>query len=242
MRVWLGDSTSDPHTTPHSHISNLGLGITKVRKVTRGAVVVGCESKSQADKLKEKAINELGDKYEVRAPRKKNLKLRIFDVDKEDCENDNDFWNKIKDQNGIDRASIEGKIINKSSGINARGTTLIVEVNATGRDKILETGKLKIGWNICKVQEYIGLLRCYKCCGFYHIAKDCNKQEVCGNCAEKHTTKECKNPVKKCVNCEEKINVLKIKNITSNHSAYDSNCACYKRDIEKQRNKILCNL
>lgn len=55
---------------------------------------------------------------------------------------------------------------------------------------------MKIGWKICKVQEYIGILRCYKCCGFYHFAKDCNKKEMCGNCAGQHTTKECRSQEK----------------------------------------------
>ena len=40
-------------------ISKLGIGITKLRKVTRGAVVVDCEDKTQADKLKEKVAKDL---------------------------------------------------------------------------------------------------------------------------------------------------------------------------------------
>lgn len=35
-------------------ISKLGLGVTKRKKVTEGAVVVGCENKTEADKLKQK--------------------------------------------------------------------------------------------------------------------------------------------------------------------------------------------
>lgn len=72
-------------------IAKLGVGITKMKKVTKGAVVVGCENKRQADKLKEKVTKDLGEKYVIQTPMKKKLKIRIFDVDKEDSENEQDF-------------------------------------------------------------------------------------------------------------------------------------------------------
>jgi len=43
------------------------------------------------------------------------------------------------------------------------------------------------------------------------------------------------------VNCEEKIKSFKIKNIDSNHSAFDS-YPYYRREMEKQRNKINSSL
>lgn len=46
-------------------IAKLGIGITKMRKVTRGAVVVECENKKQANKLKEEVVKDLGEKYAV---------------------------------------------------------------------------------------------------------------------------------------------------------------------------------
>lgn len=101
---------------------------------------------------------------------------------------------------------------------------------------------MKRGWKICKVQEYIGILRCYKCCGYYHFAKDCNKKETCGKCAGQHATKECISQEKKCVNCEDKIKNFKIKNLKADHSVYDNNCPCYKREIEKQKSKICGSL
>lgn len=98
---------------------------------------------------------------------------------------------------------------------------MVAEVNAETREKLLEMGKPKIGCKTCEVQEYIGILKCFKCCGYYHIAKNCTKKEACGNCARQHTNKECRIEVKKCVNCEEKIKNFKIRNLELDHSAYD---------------------
>lgn len=225
-------------------VAKLGVGITKLKKVTRGAVVVGCEDERQADKLKEKVTKDLGEKYIVQAPMKKKLKIKIYDVGREDSENEQDFWEKIEEQNGFRKDSTVGKIIHKSTNERTKKTTIIAEVNDEIYEKLLELGKVKIGWKICKVQEYIGILRCYKCCGYYHFAKDCNKKETCGNCAGQHVTKECRGQEKKCVNCEEKIKNFKIKNLKSNHSAYDNDYPCYKREreIEKQKSRVRSSL
>jgi len=69
---------------------------------------------------------------------------------------------------------------------------VIAEVDAKTHDMMLEEGRVKIGWNICRVQNYIGILRCFKCCGYYHFARDCKKEVVCDQCAGKHASRECK--------------------------------------------------
>lgn len=223
-------------------VSKLGVGITKMKKVTRGAVVVGCENKSQAEILKNKVNKELGEKYVIQAPMKKKLKIKIFDVEQEDSENEPELWEKITEQNGFRKGSVHGKILHvakngRRNGKN-QGMTVIAEVDEETHKNLLGEEKLKIGWNMCRVQNYIGLLRCFKCCGFYHFAKDCKKEVACGKCAGKHATKECESKIKKCINCEEKIKNFKIKNLDSSHSAFDGDCQCYKREWNKLKDKI----
>lgn len=223
-------------------VSKLGVGITKMKKASGGAIVVGCEDKKQAEILKEKVTNELGKKYVIQDPKKKKLKIKIFNIEKEDCEKEQEFWEKIEEQNGLMKNSIQGKIVHKSVYGKDQRSTIIAEVDIKTYERMQEEGKVKIGWNICKVQNYIGILRCYKSSDYYHFAKECKNNISCGNCAGKHVTKECKNETKKCVNCEEKIKNFKIKGINSNHSAFDTNCPYYKKEYEKQRNKMYSSL
>jgi len=97
---------------------------------------------------------------------------------------------------------------------------------------------VKIGWNICRAQNYIGILgRCFKCCGYYHFARDSKKEVACGQCAGKHASRECKKKVKKYVNCEDKIKSFKIKNIDSGHLDFDAECPYYIRELGKQKNR-----
>lgn len=184
----------------------------------------------------------MGEKYVIQVPKRRNLKIKIYDVDTEDSEIEQKFWEKIEEQNGFMKNSVQGKILHKSRRDGTKRTTIIAELNDEAHEKMIEEGKVKIGWKICKVQDHTGMLRCFKCNGFYHFAKDCNKEETCGICAGKHVTKGCKSDVKKCINCEEKIRVYKIKNLNSDHSAFDTDCPCYKREIEKQKNKIHSSL
>lgn len=163
-------------------ISKLGIGVTKMKKVTNGAVVVGCENKVQADKLKEKVEQDLGNRYVIHEPRKKKPKIKIYDVDKEDSDGKQEFWRKIEEQNGFKRNMIKGKILHRTVGTREKGITILAEMDDEASEKLLNLGKLKIGWKLCKVQEYIGLLRCFKCCGCYHFGKNCDKKETCGNC------------------------------------------------------------
>jgi len=44
-------------------VAKLGVGITAMKKVTKGAVVIGCENKNQAEILKEKVVNDMDEKY-----------------------------------------------------------------------------------------------------------------------------------------------------------------------------------
>lgn len=67
--------------------------------------------------------------------------------------------------------------------------------------------------------------QCFKCQSFGHIAKNCFKNEICANCADKHNTKECSNPKNyKCANC------------SGPHPSYDTECQHYKKIIAAKSN------
>ncbi|KMQ95301.1 hypothetical protein RF55_4490 [Lasius niger] len=135
-------------------VSKLGVGITKMKKATRGAVVVGCENKTQAERLKEKATKDLGEKYVIQTPKKKNLKIKIYDVDSEDSENEQEFWKKIEEQNGFKKNSVIGKILHKSSRKGAKRTMIIAEVNDEAHERMIEEGKVNIDHEV-QIDGYV---------------------------------------------------------------------------------------
>jgi len=68
---------------------------------------------------------------------------------------------------------------------------LVMEVSAQIR-KLLLHKKIKLGWQICKIEDYVVATRCYKCSRFNHRARDCRGEETCPLCAGNHKLKECK--------------------------------------------------
>ena len=65
----------------------------------------------------------------------------------------------------------------------------MVEVGAQTRKKLLQE-KVKLGWLICKMEDYMVANRCFKCSRFNHRARDCQGEETCPLCAGTHKLKE----------------------------------------------------
>lgn len=84
--------------------------------------------------------------------------------------------------------------------------------------------------------NHVSIKRCFKCWGFYHIAKNCTRDETCHKCAGKHKASECREKENKCVNCMFKIKTYKLK-IKDEHDALDPECPTYKRAIEKEKRR-----
>lgn len=106
--------------------------------------------------------------------------------------------------------------------------SIIIEVNNELHESMINAGKINVRWKRCPVFNHIDIKRCYKCWGYYHIAKNCVKNESCHKCAGNHAPQECTETRKKCVNCAYKIRTFNL-NIDDGHSALSPECPTYKR-------------
>ena len=78
----------------------------------------------------------------------------------------------------------------------------IFETKPEHRAALIKTKRLYINWLVCRVEDHVSILQCYKCCGFGHVAKDCDKKICCSYCAGEHRSDTCKSRKNlKCVNC-----------------------------------------
>ena len=83
----------------------------------------------------------------------------------------------------------------------------VVVMHERSARKLLNIGKLKIGWTYCRVRERAVVTRCFKCFGYGHVARNCegpDRRKLCYRCmgadhkAKLCTAKEC------CVLCLER--------------------------------------
>jgi len=118
-------------------------------------------------------------------------------------------------------------------------TTILIEVGPHTRKQILQT-KLKIGWEICKVEDYIVPNRCYRCSRNNHKHSDCERQETCPHCAGKHKLKECTAPASEhnFMNCISYNRYHKNEKIEGNHSALRKDCPSLQAVLTKYRKNI----
>jgi len=97
---------------------------------------------------------------------------------------------------------------------------IVIELGQHTRKQILQT-KLKTGWEICKVGDYLVPTRCYKCSRFNHKHSDCKGVETYPYCVGKHKLKECTALARehKFINCITYNRHSKNEKIDENHSA-----------------------
>jgi len=77
---------------------------------------------------------------------------------------------------------------------------IVIELGPQTRKQILHT-KLKIGLEICKVEDYLVPTRCFRCSRFNHKHSDCKGKETCLHRAGMHKLEECTAPPseRKCI-------------------------------------------
>lgn len=224
-------------------IKNMPMGITKVQKGKEGTVILGCETGEEMDKVKDVMQSKLGENYNVTEPLQKKPKIKIININEEEMElGDDELIDTIKRQNSMDgsRINVVKKISKRKnmddSQSKSKGGSIIIEVDKVTHDLMLKKEKLNIGWRKCPVFNHVSIKRCFKCWGFYHIAKNCIRDETCHKCAGKHKESECREKENKCVNCMFKIKSYNLK-IKDEHDALDPECPTYKRAIEEEKRR-----
>ena len=114
----------------------------------------------------------------------------------------------------------------------------IVELDVKTFNWITNLGKINIGWTVCRVFEFLHIMRCYNCCGYKHKAENCRNEARCIKCAKSdHKANECTSGEAVCINCTKMNEKLQL-NLDVGHCAYDSNCAVYQKQVQWKQEKL----
>lgn len=110
--------------------------------------------------------------------------------------------------------------------------TATVSLPANMAKSLLNVGKVKIGWSVCRLRERTALTKCFKCLEFGHISKQCrnveDRSKRCRNCGEEgHIAKDCKKPAS-CMFCR------KDSPQHADHVAGSSRCPVFRRALSRK--------
>jgi hypothetical protein len=111
---------------------------------------------------------------------------------------------------------------------------MVIEVGSATRKKLVHI-KLKIGWLICNVDDYLVAKRCFTCSRFNHRYQECRGEETCPLCAGGHKLKDCKASTEqyKCINCIIYNRYSKDERISEYNSSLDRNFSSTQAVITK---------
>lgn len=219
-------------------IKKMEVGITKLRKGSKGSVILGCESEREMEKLKDTVREKLGEDFKITEPKKIRPKIKVVNVGEEEIQlKDEILIDTIKKQNTIDGRDEEfGIKIVKRIVKDGSGGSLILEVDEMTHELMLRREKINIGWRKCLVFNHYSVKRCFKCWGYYHIAKNCKRQETCHKCAGNHGAGDCKAKKMRCVNCMYKSKTYNLK-INDEHDALSRKCPTFIRALEEEKKR-----
>lgn len=221
------------------NIMQLGVSVERIIKGSKGRITLECEKTKDKEILKEALTKKLGTQYKVYSPSKKLPKVKVVGIEERIGKEDEAvFIEKISIQNELntEKDTFKMKIIKIITARNQE-ITMILEVDQYTHKYLVERQRMKVGWNNCRVYDYVSVVRCYKCWGYNHFAAECKGETTCKGCAGNHEYMECQNSTKKCVNCLKSAKKLNL-NIACDHEATDIECESYKRIVNKIRRNI----
>jgi hypothetical protein len=146
-----------------------------------GRVQIETGSSEEIETLTKDINDKCGDKLEVNIHKLRNPRLVIYNIPE-----DISIWN-VEDTLLAQNPELNlktGDIAAKFSYETKRRTrNLVIEVSAQTR-KFLIKRKVKLGWLICSIEDYLVANRCFKCSIFNHRFRECRGTETCPLCQE----------------------------------------------------------
>ena len=85
--------------------------------------------------------------------------------------------------------------------------TAEIRLSEVDAARLLQLGKLRIGWVACRIREHAEVARCFRCLGYGHGSRGCSnpdRKNACWRCGGTgHLAKSCKAPPR-CLTCEDR--------------------------------------
>ncbi|XP_067118875.1 uncharacterized protein [Centruroides vittatus] len=212
----------------------LKVNVKAVRQVKGDGVCFRVGNRQEGETLQQaiKEIKEIEQNITCKVSEGRNPKLILINVPNS-IETDHVLDIMYEQNQALERYKKDDYKANcKLTKINIRGKTnencqhLVISVSPSLHSVLLNLKFVALSWAQIKVDDFLPLVRCYKCCGFQHLAKSCTKNQTCSHCTEEHTFQECSKDHKpKCINCiNENKNLPNGRKLRTDHNAYSLQC------------------
>jgi len=210
--------------------TEIKVGINTFKSLKNERVLIETNSKKELEAL-EKDINaKCEGKLEDTAHKLRNPRLVIISIPEEiSIGNVEDTLLAQNTDVNLKQGDIKAKF---SYETRKHNRNLVMEMSAQTRNLLLHK-KVKLGWQIYKIEAYVVATRCYKCSRFNHRARECRGEEICAGShrLKKYTTYR---QEYKCINCLS-YNKHNQNTICVNHTSLDKYWPSLHAILEKHR-------
>lgn len=202
--------------------------------IRSGGIAIETVSEQDLIKIKNCKLFEKSG-LKIDAPRKIGPKIIMYDVPEDitNVELIRDLY--ARNLTGILNANemVERVRIITRGEKGGNRNNVIIELPGKAWKHLLNAGRVYIGWNSFKINEFEVVSRCYGCYGYGHRLKECKKEgRVCRNCGKmRHIQTECTAESQSCINCKER----KSKH---DHDVMSTECPEYQRALQRLRATI----
>lgn len=152
----------------------LSQSVKTIRKTAKGELLLELNKPAHQNtgEFRQKIEEVLGPAADVRALTHE-IALEIKDIDEVTTKDDvyTALLNLSDDFKTLQKSTI--KSMRKAYGCTQ---TAVVGLGAGLANRLLEIGKIRIGWVVCRIREKLTPKRCYKCMDFGHNAAKCRSQ------------------------------------------------------------------
>lgn len=180
-------------------LKKLGESVVKTRRTQKGEMLFELKKGPTINSaaFKELVEKSLGETAKVRALSQETvIECRYLD----EVTTEEELKNALKTQFELGEAAPSIKM-RKGYGGTQTATIKLPEITA---EKLLQIGKVKVGWSVCPLRTVQRIERCFKCMGFKHHSRNCkgpDRSNMCRKCGESgHLAKDCSKPPK-CMLC-----------------------------------------
>lgn len=221
------DSSEDVITKIRTAVQarTTGIRVDRVRKARDQKVVIGCTSKGELEKVKEKLKSE---QPRLKIEPKQNKDPLVIIKNVLNYNTDEDILTALRVQNAhitghIKNEEYRASIRYKRRARNQMESHVVLQVSPSVWQALTEAGKLHIDLQRVVVQDQSPLIQCSRCLGYGHGRKLCTETaDLCSHCGGPHLRAQC--PIRLTGGSPTCHNCALAKLDKSEHNSFDEAC------------------
>nr|CAI5833166.1 unnamed protein product [Callosobruchus analis] len=214
--------------------AELKICVNNTMKIKDG-IAVHCDNDISLSKLKERMVNTLGPNYKIREATKVNPRMLVKNIRLENMNSSDDIINDIVTLNEIEGRRSEIKCITHLKHFNSNN--IVIEVSPALRNQLIAKQYIHTSWKRCEIVDHFRIIKCFKCCSFGQVEKNCKSDRICPSCAENHKLSDCKSELLKCINCSS-YNKMYKRNLQTDHSGIYKDCPMFLNYVSNLKDRI----